>query len=171
MVNSACIPSSRRVIHRRHAPSIQALQSLMELLGKEIHKSTLIPTRINIVRIWLVMGYGVSSPYQNLTINRRSGTFFFISLDFPWTTWNATSKSFRNILRRISICFRTCRGHDCTCGALSNIIFFRKYWHWCCWYQPYLRSMLPLWIHLSPITMVIWKRLLPIWRWSNSRVI
>ena len=49
MVNSDCRPSRRRKIQRRHAPSIQDLQSLMTFLGKGIKQYTSSPTRISTV--------------------------------------------------------------------------------------------------------------------------
>ena len=49
MVDSARRPSSRIERHRRHATIMQALPSLMELLGKESHQYPSSPTRINAV--------------------------------------------------------------------------------------------------------------------------
>ena len=51
MVNSNHRTSRRKERQRRHAPSMQALQILMEFLEKESQKYPPSPTRINAVSI------------------------------------------------------------------------------------------------------------------------
>ena len=51
MLNYVHIPPRRRVRHMRNARSMQALPSLMDLLGKERHKYPPIPTSTNTIRI------------------------------------------------------------------------------------------------------------------------
>ena len=123
MVNSAHIPSSRRGTQRRHTPSIQVLQSLMVLIGKGKHKLPSSHTNINTMIIWSVMVCGVYSTQHNLSINKRSGTFFYVSLNLPWTKLNTMSRDFRKVLRWISICFGTLCGNECTWGALFFFSF------------------------------------------------
>ena len=164
MVNSASRISRRRERQMRHALSMQALSSLMGFQGKEIHKYPSSSIIINAVSIWSEMECGIYFPLQTHKINRRSGIFFYISLDFPWNTWNTMYRVFRKTLRRISMLFRTWCGQECTWGVIFQIIFFRRYWYWCCWQQPYLRYMLPPWILFSPILMILWWILWTTWR-------
>ena len=82
---------------------MQALPSLMAFLGKEIQRYPSSPTSINVVSIWSGMECGMSSPFQTHTIKRRGGIFFYISLYFPWNTWNAMYRVFRKALRQISM--------------------------------------------------------------------
>ena len=146
---------------------MQALTSLMEFLGKEIQKYPSIPTRINAVSIWSGMEFDMSSPFQNHTKNIRSGIFFCISLDFPWNKWNAMYRVFRNSLRYISMLFRTLLGQECTAGVIYQILFFRRYWHWCRWHQEDIRSLSPPWLHFSLNFVMLCKILLLIWRVLN----
>ena len=118
MVNSVQITSRRRERQRRHALSMQTLPSLMTFLGNEIQQYPSSPTRINAVSIWSVTECGMSSPFQTHAIKIRSGIFFYISLYFPWNTWNAMYRVFRKALRQISILFRTWCGQECTWGGI-----------------------------------------------------
>ena len=167
IVNSSHRTSSRIEIQKRHDLSMQDLPSLMAFLGKESHKYPSIPTRINAVSIWSRMECGMSSPFQTHTIKRWSGIFFYISLYFPWTMWTAMYRVFRKAMRQISMWFRTWHGQEYTWGVLYQILFFRRYWHWFRWQKPDLSSLLPPWLHLSPILMILWKRLLLICRVSK----
>ena len=63
IVNSAHIPSMIREIQRRHALSMQAPPSLMEFIGKERQKYTIIPKRVNVVSTSSGMEYGMSYPF------------------------------------------------------------------------------------------------------------
>ena len=114
---------------RRHAPSIQALPSLMALLEKESQKYPSSPTRINAMSILSWMECGMYSPFQTHTIKWRGEIFFYISLDFPWNTWNAMYRVFRKALLYISLLFITWSGQECTWGVLCKILFFRRYSH------------------------------------------
>ena len=62
---------------------------------------------------------------------------------------------------QINMWFRTWHGQEYTWGILCQILFFRRYSHWCHWQQPDMRSLLPPWLHLYPIPMMIWRILLP----------
>ena len=159
MVNSVHRPSRRKERQRRNAPSMQDLPSLMAFPEKEIQLYPSSPTRINDVSIWSGMECGISSPFQTHKIKRRGGIFLYISLYFPWNTWNETYRVFWKDLRRISMSFRTWRVQEYTWGVLYQILFFRRYCHWCHWQQPDLRSLSPPWLHFSLIIMMIWRRI------------
>ena len=94
MVNSVQRPSRRNERQRRHAPSMQALPSLMAFLEKESQKYPSSPTKINAMSIRSTMECGASSPFQNHAIKRRGGIFFYISLDFHWIMSRAMYRVF-----------------------------------------------------------------------------
>ena len=167
MVNYASRPSSRRERKIRLAPSRQYLPSLMALLGKERKKCPSSPTSINAVSTWSDMECGMSSPFHTHAIKRRSRIFFYISLYFPWDTWNIMYRVFRKSLRHISMWLRTWCGQDNTWWVLCQILFIRRYWHWLCWQKLDMRSLSPPRLHLSQTIIMIWKRLLPKWIVSN----
>ena len=121
--------------------------------------------------IWSVIWCEMYYPYQNISIKRGSGILFFISIDLHCTMWNSMSGYPRKDLRRINMWLRTRHGQECNWETFNQTILFIRYWHWCHWQKTYQRSMLPTLLHLSPITKMIWTRLLIIWRVSNSRVI
>ena len=131
MVNSVHRPSRKNERQRRHAPSMQALPSLMEFLGNERQRYPSSPKGINSVRIGSTMECGTSSPFQTHAIKRRDGIFFYINLDFHWTMSKAMYRVFWKALRRISMLFRIWRGQECIWGVIYQILFFRRYWHWC----------------------------------------
>ena len=140
----------------KNAPSIQALPSLMVFLGEETHQFTPRSTGINVLIILSGMRCGIYSPCQNLWTKRRSGIFYFISLDYPWTKWNNGSISFRKDIICINTWFRTWCGQECTWGSLCLIIFFREYLHWFYWHQLYLRYMFPPRVHLFLIHTILY---------------
>ena len=151
MVNSDSRISRRWERQKKHALIIQDLSSLMGFLGKEGHKYPSSPTRINAVSIWSEIERDMSSPLHTHKIKRRSGIFSYISIDLPWNTWNNMYRVFRKTLRQISMLFRTWHSHECTRGLLCQIFFFIRYWHWCRWQQPDLKSMSPPWLLFSLI--------------------
>ena len=146
MVNSVRKISRRREIQRKHARSMQALLSLMAFLEKEIQRYPSSTTSIIAVSIWSGMECGMSFTLNTHAIKRRYGILFYMSLNFPWNTWDTMYRVFWKSLRRISMLFRIWRGQECTWGVLYQILFFRRLCHWCRWQQPYLRSMLPPWL-------------------------
>ena len=85
MVNFFHRPSRRNERQRIHAPSMQALPSLMEFLENESQKYQSSPTRINAVSILSTMECGTSSPYHTHAIKRIGEIFFYINIDFLWT--------------------------------------------------------------------------------------
>ena len=159
IVNYAHRHSGRGEIQRRYALSMQDLPSLMELIGNESHKYSSIPKMLNAVRIWSGIECEMSSPLQTHAIKRILGILLYISLYFTWTTWTAMFIVFIKALRHINMWFRTWRGQECTWVILCQILLFRRYCHWCLWKKPDLRSLLRPWLHLSPIMMMLWKRL------------
>ena len=94
MVNLVHRPSRINGIQRRHAPSMQALQSLMAFLEKESQKYPSIPKSINVVSIYSGMECRTSFPFQTHKIKRRGGIFFYTSIDFPWTMSKAIYRVF-----------------------------------------------------------------------------
>ena len=159
MFNLIHRPSRRNERQRRHAPSMQALPSLMAFLEKESQQYPSSPTRINAVSILSGMECGTYFPFHTHAINRRGGIFFYVSLDFPCTMSKAIYRVFWKALRRISMLFRIWRGQECTWGVLSQILFFIRYWNWCRWHQRYLRSLSLPWLHFSLVLMMLWRRL------------
>ena len=144
MANYVCIPSRRRGRQRIHALSMQDFTSLMAFLWIEIQKYPSSTTSINSMITWSGMEFGMSSTSHTHAINRRRGIFLYISIYFLWTTWNAMYRVFRKSLRQIIMLFRTWRGQEYSWGLLWQIIFFRRYLHWCHLKQPDLRYFSPL---------------------------
>ena len=150
MVNSSHRPSRRRWIQRRPATSMQDIPNIMVFLGKEGQKLPSITTRINVVSILLETLVESFFSLPDLTNNKINGILFFTNLNIPWNTWNVMSRSFRKVLRRISIWFRTWRGQEYIWGLLCQILIFRRNLRWCRWQKPDLRSMLSPYICFSP---------------------
>ena len=142
---------------------MQALSHLMGFLEKKIRKSLSNPTSINAVSIWSRMECGVSYLFHNTKIKRRNGIFFYISLYFPWNTWNSMYRFFRKDMKQISMLFRTWCCQDCTWGVLCQILSFRSYWHFRPWQQPDLVSMFPPWLLFYPIFIIPWWILWTTW--------
>ena len=143
------------------------MKSLMGFLGKEIKQLPSITTCINYAIILLWMRCWMYSPLQTLTNNRIRGIFFFTIINLTCNKWNTMPISFIKVLIKISMHFRTWHGQEYTWVELFQIPFFRGYWHWCLWQQPYMRYMLPPWLNFSLSTKMLWRRLLLIWRVSN----